>query len=292
MNTDATQTAVLDSAPAAAQTSRGASSASALFRISGTALKAAATSWFVVAVLGQLMLAAYVIGFYLRAAAEGRFEAWNKVLPHGYVPGDTVGNLVVLSHLSFTVVVIVGGALQLIPAVRQRWPTFHRWNGRVYLTSVLVMSLGGLTMVATRGAIGALSQTIAICINALLIIGFAGMALHHARARRIDLHRRWALRLFLVVSGVWFFRIGLMFWIMVNQGPVGFDPATFRGPVLTILAFAQYLVPLAVLEIYFRAQESREPRARLAMAAGLAALTLVTATGIGAASMIMWLPRI
>ena len=39
------------------------------------ALKAAATSWFVVAVLGQLVFVAYVIGFYGRAALQGRFEA-------------------------------------------------------------------------------------------------------------------------------------------------------------------------------------------------------------------------
>ncbi len=256
------------------------------------ALKAAATSWFVVAVLGQLMLAIYIVGFYWRAAAQGQFETWNKVLTHGYVPGDRLGNLVVALHLGFAVVVTVGGPLQLIPAVRRRWPRFHHWNGRLYLASVLVMSVGGLIMITTRGGPGDLSQTIALGISALLIIGFATMALHHARARRIDLHRRWALRLFLVVSGGWFFRVTLMFWIVVNQGPVGFDPKTFQGPFLTFLAFAQYLIPLAVLELYFHAQKTRAPQGRLAMAAGLGALTLVMAVGIVAASMIMWLPRL
>lgn len=260
--------------------------------LTSRALKAAATSWFIVAVLGQWMFVAYVIGFYGSAAIRGRFEDWSKVLPHGYVAGDTVGNLIVSLHLAFAVVVIVGGALQLIPQVRRFAPAFHRWNGRVYLSSVLLMSVGGLVMVWTRGAVGDLSQHIAISINALLIIGFAGMALHHARARRIDVHRRWALRLFLAVSGVWFFRIGLMFWIVANQGPVGFDPKTFQGPFLTILAFGQYLLPLAVLELYFRAQASVSAGARFAMTAGLGAATLVTATGIAAATALMWLPRL
>jgi hypothetical protein len=258
----------------------------------GWVLKAAATSWFIVAILGQCVFVAYVIGFYGRSAINGRFEEWNEVLPHGHVAGDTVGNVVVSLHLLFAVVVIVGGVLQLIPQVRRIAPAFHRWNGRVYLSSVLVMGIGGLVMVWTRGAVGDLSQHVAISINALLIIGFAGMALHHARARRIDLHRRWALRLFLAVSGVWFFRVGLMAWIVANQGPVGFDPDTFQGPFLTVLAFAQYLLPLAVLELYFRAQASGSARARIAMAAGLGAATLVTATGVAAASAIMWLPRL
>jgi hypothetical protein len=261
-------------------------------RIGAPALKVAATSWFVVAVLGQLAFVAYVIGFYGRAALQGRFEAWNKVLPHGYVAGDTFGNVIVSLHLAFATVVIVGGALQLMPAIRRVAPAFHRWNGRVYLGSVLLMSVGGLVMVWTRGTVGDLSQHIAISINALLIIAFAGMVLRHALARRIDAHRRWALRLFLVVAGVWFFRIGLMAWIVVNQGPVGFDPKTFAGPFLTFLAFAQYVLPLAVLELYLRAQAGRGSLQRIAVAACLFVLTLVTAGGVAAASMLMWLPRL
>lgn len=256
------------------------------------ALSAAATSWFVVAVLGQLMFVVYVIGFYGRAAAQGRFEAWNKVLPHGYVAGDSAGNLVLSMHLAFAALITVGGALQLATGVRRLFPTFHRWNGRVYLMLALVMSLGGLVMVWTRGMIGDLSQHIAISINAVLIMVCAAMTLRHALARRFLVHRRWALRLFLVVSGVWFFRVGLMLWIVVNQGPVGFDPKTFSGPFLSFLAFAQYLLPLAVLELYFRAQASTAPRLRMLMAAGLFSCVLMTAAGAAAATMIMWLPRL
>jgi len=269
-----------------------ARSPAAFDRFGTVALKAAATSWFVVAVLGQLVFVAYVIGFYGRAALQGRFEAWNKVLPHGYVPGDTFGNLVVSLHLAFATIVIVGGAVQLVPFVRRTAPTVHRWNGRIYLASVLLMSVGGLVMVWTRGSVGDPSQHVAISINALLIIAFAGMTLRHALARRFDVHRRWALRLFLVVAGVWFFRIGLMAWIVVNKGPVGFDPKAFVGPFLTFLAFAQYVLPLAVLELYLRAQAGRGALRRVAVATVLFALTGLTATGIAAASMIMWLPRL
>src|SRR5207253_1370504 len=160
-------------------------------------------------------------------------------------------------HLLFSTFVIVGGAVQLVPLVRSRWPRIHRWNGRVYLTAALVLSVGGLVMVWTRRTVGDLSQHISISINAVLIMACGAMALRHALARRFDLHRRWALRLFLVVSGVWFFRIGLMAWLVINQGPRGFDPKTFQGPFLTFLAFAQYLLPLLVLELYMRAQASR-----------------------------------
>lgn len=256
------------------------------------ALRAAAAFWFVMAVLGQLLFAFYVAVFYGRAAAQGRLETWNKVLHVGYVPGDTLGNVVLVSHLMFAVVVTVGGALQLMPQIRRHWPRFHRWNGRVYLLGATIASIGGLIMVWTHKTGGDLSQDLAISINALLILGFAGMALRHAMARRFDMHRRWALRLFLAVSGVWFFRVGLMFWIVVNRGPVGFDPTTFTGPFLTFLSFAQYVVPLGVLQLYLLVQDRGNARGRFAMAAGLAILTLAMTGGIAAAAAIMWLPHL
>lgn len=255
-------------------------------------LNAATAAWFVVAVLGQFIFVVYVVGFYGRAALLGHYASWNKVLAHGYIPGDTLGNLIVSLHLSFAALITGGGAVQLISGVRRIFPRFHRWNGRVYLILAVVQSVGGLVMVWTRGTVGGMSQSVAISINALLIMLCAGMTLRYALARRLDVHRQWALRLFLTVSGVWFFRIGLMFWIVVNQGPMGFDPHTFTGPALTTLAFAQYLLPLAVLQLYFRAQKNSSPIECLTMAACMGLLTLLTVVGTVAATMVMWLPHL
>jgi tetratricopeptide (TPR) repeat protein len=105
-------------------------------------------------------------------------------------------------------------------------------------------------------------------------------------------HRHWALRLFLVVGGVWFFRVGLMFWLLLNKGPVGFDPDAFRGPFLSFLSFVQYLLPLAVLEIYLCTRERGGTLGRLAMSAGLFVLTIARGTGIFAATVGMCLPPI
>lgn len=262
-------------------------------RFAGSALRASATFWFAMAVLGQLVFAIYVLGFYGRVTLQGHPERWNEVMPHGYVAGHAFFNLVLGLHLLFVVAIIVGGVLQLTPRIRRHAPAFHRWNGRAYLLAAAILSVGGLAMVWLRGGmVGDLPQHLGVSLNALLILGFAAIAWRHARARRFDLHRRWALRLFLAVSGVWFFRVGLMFWIVVNQGPAGFDPESFTGPFLSFLSFAQYLLPLGVLELYFRAQKRGGPRGQLVMAAGLGALTLMMMVGIGAATAIMWLPHL
>ena len=83
-----------------------------------------------------------------------------------------------------------------------------------------------------------------------------------------------------------------MFWLFLNKGPVGFDPATFQGPFITFLSFAQYLLPLAVLELYLRTQDRAGALRRIAMAAGLFALTVAMSVGIFGTTMGMWLPRI
>ena len=247
-----------------------------------TALATAARLWFLVAVIGQSLLAIYVISFYGRAVLHHDLARWNKVLAGGYVPGNQLGNFVLGLHLLLAVIITIGGPLQLIPQLRARLPALHRWNGRIYFVTAFLTSLAGLYLVWIKGGtVGGLVQHIGVSINAILIMFCAAMALRYALARQLAIHRRWALRLYLVVSGVWFFRVGLLFWIIVNHGPVGFNPQTFEGPFLDFLTFAQYLLPLAVLELYLRTQDHAAAPGKYAMG-----------IGIFGATMGMWLPRI
>lgn len=255
------------------------------------ALDACAAFWFLATVVGQLLFAAYIVVLYGGHAARGHLPGWNTVMTHGHVPGDGAGNLATGVHLLLAAVLMLGGALQLVPQVRRHAPALHRWNGRVYLAGAMLAALSGLYMLWWRGAVGDVVQHLGISLNAVLVLLFAGLALRRALQREFAAHRRWALRLFLAVGGVWFFRVGLMFWLAVNGGPAGFDPATFTGPALSFLAFAQYLLPLAVLEAYLRCRDGGGPMQRLGMAAVLAVLTLAMSAGIAMAALGMWLPR-
>jgi hypothetical protein len=259
--------------------------------IATKALKSAAVLWVLVAVAGQVAFAVYIFAFYGSTAALGNWEAWNKRLIHGIVEGDPIGNIAVMVHLALAFVITVGGPLQLVPQIRARAPTFHHWNGRVYILTAFVISLGALYMVWTRGVLGGFANHLAISLNAVLIMICAGYTVRHAIARNIDIHRRWALRLFLVVSGVWFFRVGLMAWVILNQGPVGVGE-NLDGPFAVFLAFGQYLVPLAVLEVYLRTQDRAGALGKSAMAVFLLGLTALTGLGIFGAYNFMWLPRL
>jgi tetratricopeptide (TPR) repeat protein len=94
------------------------------------------------------------------------------------------------------------------------------------------------------------------------------------------------------VSASLFIRAGLFLSFFLNKGPFGFDPATFQGPFLTFISFAQYLVPLAILELYLRAKERGGLPSRLAMATSLFLLTIAMGLGIFVVTMAVWLPSV
>jgi hypothetical protein len=261
-----------------------------LSSVADTALTAAARFWFAVTVIGQLVFAFTVASFYALTALRGDYHKWN--FTNGYVPGFSMGNTAVVMHVASAAFVMLAGAVQLVPQIRNRFPVFHRWNGRVYMLTALTLSVAGLYMTWIRGSVGDLSVHLGSTLNAVLIWLCGGMALRYALARDFKTHRRWALRFFLVVSASWFFRIGFFLPLLVNKGPFGFDPSTFRGPFLTFMSFAQFLIPLAVLEIYLRAQGRPGALRRVATAGMLFMLTLVMCAGLFAVGMTQWVPQV
>jgi uncharacterized membrane protein len=258
--------------------------------VADTALTAATRFWFVVTVVGQLVFAFTVGSFYALTALRGDYHKWN--FTNGYVPGFSMGNTAVIMHVASAAFVMLAGAVQLVPQIRNRFPVFHRWNGRIYMLTAVTLSVAGLYMTWIRGSVGDLSVHLGSTLNAVLIWLCGGMALRYALARDFKTHRRWALRFFLVVSASWFFRIGFFLSFLIFKGPFGFDPVTFRGPFLTFMTFAQYLIPLAVLEIYLQARDRPGALRRMATAGLLFVLTLVMAAGLFAVATAQWVPQV
>jgi uncharacterized membrane protein len=259
---------------------------------SAVAIKLAAKFWYCVAAAGLLLFGFYILKFYGGSTLRGDFAAWGKVMPRGVIPGDTTGNTMISMHLFVAAIITLGGLLQLIPNLRTIAPKFHRWNGRVFVTGAVIGSLSGFYLIAVRGTVGSLGSQLGTTFNGVLILICAVMAVKAARERAFANHRRWALRLFLLVNGVWFFRVGLFLWLMIHQKPVGFDPETFRGPFLVALAWSQSLVPLALLELYLRARDGRSSVARWSVSVVLFIATIGMGIGIVGAYMGLWYPRL
>ncbi len=253
------------------------------------ALKLSTSFWLIIALIGQLAFVYYIAVHYGGAAITGDKETVAATTLKGHVSGDVAGNFFFISHILMAATITLGGTLQLIPQIRKRAMGLHRWNGRVFLVTALAISLGGFYLVWVRGATTSFLGSISVSLNGVLLMLCAVLTWHYVRKRDIARHRRWAMRTFLLVNGVWFFRIGLFAWIILNQGPVGVGE-NFDGPFVITLGFAQFVIPLAVLELYLRVQDHCGAGAKLTMAAGLFALTALMALGIFGAFMFMWLP--
>jgi hypothetical protein len=252
-------------------------------------LSAGATLWFITATLGQLAFVAFIVAFFGGALATGDLAGLNAK-PHvtGYVPGDVVGNTQFLGHAVLAGLVTFAGLWQLVPALRRRWPAVHRWNGRLFLSVALVVTLTGFWLVWVRGSRLGIGSDISISLNGLLILGFAVLAWRSALRRDIATHRRHALRAWLLVNGVWFLRIGIMLaGLMLTPLGVKID---YQGPVFIGVSFASWLLPLAVLELYLRAERSRSARFQITMGSVLGTLALLTLAGSAAAAAFMWWP--
>lgn len=251
----------------------------------------AVKAWFVLAALGHWIFTAYILSvFYPPIMQRGTNGLQGMHLPAGFVEGDTLGNLASASHVLLAAIIIGGGPLQLIPAIRSRFPAFHRALGRTYVLTAMISAVAGLYMTWTRPGIGNLVSHLTITGDGILILICAAMTIRLAMARRIQEHRRWAMRLFMTASAVWFFRVGLMGWVILTGG-IGMDFESFTGPFLYVLGFAQYALPLAMLQWYFHCQDRPSASGQWAFVGTLSVLTLFMGIGIFAATMGMWLPR-
>lgn len=254
------------------------------------ALASAARFWLVAAVIGQWAFLYYIAVFYGPSSLTGNFGAWTKnaSLIRGYVAGDTAGNLAFAAHALLAAVTSFGGALQLVPMVRERAMALHRWNGKLFFVTAIGVSATGLYMVWVRGSRLDLASAIAVSLNGVLIIVASAASWRLATLRQVAAHRRWALRAYLLANGQWFFRVGLFTWILANRGPVGINHDG-TGPFMDTWAFGCWLLPLVVAELYLNA---RTPRARIAVAALLVVLTVLMSAGIFGVSMFMWRPTL
>jgi len=253
-------------------------------------LSISAATWLLTAIMGQWLFAYYIMVFYGGNALQGDWDAWSKRMIHGFIEGDLIGNIAVLIHISLAFVITFLGPLQLIPQIRTNFPKFHRINGRVYIITAIVISVAAIYSIWSREAVisGIVGQ-IGTSLDGLLIIICAIMTVRFAMARKIAIHRRWALRLFIVVSGVWFFRVIRGFWMFINDGTSPGTNANLTGPFDLILNFAGYLVPLLVLECYFRVRDNGKPTGQLAMSSTIFMLTIAMGIGIYSAAHMFWL---
>ena len=226
------------------------------------------TVWVSVTLFG-----AYILVYYAGAIVEQDLPAWNAVLPRLYEPSTPAATVAIGLHFFAGGVILLLGCVQLIGPLRERHPAVHRALGRVYVTASLLAGLGGLAFILAKGTVGGTVMNLGFGLYGVLMTVCAVQTYRHARARRIEVHRAWALRLFALAIGSWLYRMDYGFWLLLSGG-VG-HTEDFHGPFDRIMSFFFYVPNLLVVEAFLRGHA----RTASAFSRGMAVAALLAATG-------------
>lgn len=221
----------------------------------------------------------YMLLFFGGTAVHGTLDRWNESLDNLHpanAPAATVG---IGAHFVAGGLLLILGPIQLMGRVRRAVPALHRWIGRLYVLASAAAGLGGLTFILDTGTIGGPVMNAGFGLYGALVATAAVLTYVHARGRRDELHRAWAIRLFALVVGSWLYRMEYGFWFMA-VGPVG-HAHHFSGWFDKVMDVFFYLPNLAVAELFIRArQATRSTALKTGATAALLASTafVVTAT--------------
>jgi uncharacterized membrane protein len=179
---------------------------------------------------GAVILLA-VIGL---AAAVRRMLALGEVIPSfdpsqapGFDAGFAQQPILTLVHIVPGSLFMILGPLQFVRRIRSGYLAVHRWSGRVFVASSLVIGLTALLM-SFQMSIGSVNETAATTLFALIFLFALGKAYLHIWRREIAQHREWMIRTFAIGLAVATIRpIVGMFFALSNLSPHEFFGTAF-----------------------------------------------------------------
>ena len=159
-----------------------------------------------------------------------------------------------VAHLFGGILALCTGLIQLWLGLTHRTAGLHRALGKLYAASILVASSGGFYLALTIP--GQLAyRTGLLFLNVAWLIT-TGMALYYIRTRRIQQHREWMIRSYIVTFAFVTYRLGekiLREFTALPDTPDADD-------IAIMMAWACWAVPLLLAEPLIQLQSTRRPR--------------------------------
>jgi uncharacterized membrane protein YozB (DUF420 family) len=209
--------------------------------------------------IGFSLLALLILPFSLYAVNFGQGGLRDALPEPHYLMSDiTVANLGIFLHMIMGGVISFLVPFQLITGLRRRWPSVHRWSGRILAVSALVTAACGLTYIALRGAIGGLPMDMGFTLYGVLTLLAAAMTWRFARQRQFQQHQAWALRFFWLAIASWLYRAQYGLWYLATDGL--WSTPEFTGAFDLFMNVGFYLPHLIGVEIYLRRKHKRPAR--------------------------------
>ncbi len=203
-----------------------------------------------------------IFGTYVVLRATGstfkNFDQWQGLVSGVPMPhvADWFANLGIGMHFISGAVLVLAWPILFSSRIRVRHRAVHRWTGRVYVSAGFLAGVGGLSFILARRT-GEPAHTAFAIWGGVMILS-AVLAYVHARAKRFDLHRAWAIRLFAMVLGSWIFDLEFQAWDDLTGGAGMGDPdAGVTGVAFYVLLYFFFVPNLLVAEYFIRRKHAR-----------------------------------
>ena len=147
-------------------------------------------------------------------------------------------------HIVPGLVMVLLMPVQMSTRLRLKWPQLHRWSGRVFVLTGLIVALTGVVMNVLFPVVGGLLKVTVIYAMCIAEVATLALGLRAIWMRDVAAHRRWMVRAMGVAlsagtAGVFvvpFYAAGVM-----NDGVVGVG--RWLGFITTMLMVELWLRP-------------------------------------------------
>lgn len=164
--------------------------------------------------------------------------------------GRFFSNSSISLHMIFGAILTALAPLQLMIGWSKRRTKAHRIIGYFFGIAAVLTSVGGFLYVGLHGTTGGLPMNIAFSVYGLFLLIATYQTIQLARKKDIIRHHEWAIRLFILAMGSWFYRVCYGFYFTLDPSGSG-HTNDFTGFFDLIMNFGFFLPPLLLLEVYF-----------------------------------------
>jgi hypothetical protein len=210
-------------------------------------------------------------GTYIVLRATGvtfrNFYQWHELLESAPIKtaAGWIASVGIGMHYFMGVVLVLAWPVLFSTRIRIRHRQVHRWTGRVYVSAGLLAGVGGMSFILARHEGSAPHIAFALWGSVMMLSSV--VAYVHARAKRFDLHRAWAIRLFAMVLGSWIFDLEYRAWEDMTGG-AGMGKAGHPGWFDYAINYLFFVPNLLVAEFFIRNKHKTITRQRALMWAG------------------------
>ena len=145
-------------------------------------------------------------------------------------------------HIILAVVALMTGPLGLSKRIRNKRPTIHRWNGRIYILSILLNMIPGyyVSFFANGGFLSIIGFLI---LNTLWLMTTINGYLYIIK-KQISQHRNWMIRSFMLTYA----NLTIYIVVAISHNALGFD----YGHAYTLAVWLSFTVNLIIAEIIIK----------------------------------------